>query len=293
MRLLVGYDASRSADQALMLITGLAWPAPSECRVVVACGVPFATSASVMVADAATLQAILDAAQGVAERLAAAASRRVDRPGLATTWEVGFGRLANTILEVADRFDPGLIVVGSLGRRPFTSALFGSVLADLFDHAPCPILVARGTKLKRVLLAEDGSPDAQAASTLTSRWPLFRAAEIRVVSVSEIRVLREIPTNPAAIGGQHVAQEALAAADELAGTTADRLSRAGLHAGRAVLQGDPAVEILGAARDWSADLIIIGSRGQTGLTRRLLGSVARQVLEHASCSVLVERRRWH
>jgi nucleotide-binding universal stress UspA family protein len=289
--MLVGYDGSESANEALMLVTGLAWPAPSECRVVVACWVPFATSASVMVADAATLQAILETGQRVAERLAVAASRQVDRPGLAATWEVGFGRLANKILEVADQFDPDLIVVGSLGRRPFTSALLGSVPADLFDHAPCPVLVARGTKLRRVLLADDGSLDAQAASTLLSRWPIFRAAQIRVVSVSEIRVLSETPTNPAAIAGHQIAHEALAAADELAGTTADRLSRVGLHASRAALRGDPAAEILAAAGDWPADLIIIGSQGQTGSVRRPLGSVARQVLQHASCSVLVERRR--
>jgi len=291
VRMLVGCDGSASADQALALVAGLAWPAPSECRIVVACGVPFATYAPGMVVDAATLQTIYDAQQEDAERLAAAASRRVDRPGLAATWEVGFGRPANTILDVADRFDPDLLVVGSRGLGPFTSALLGSVSEELVDHAPCPVLVARDTELRRVVLAEDGSPDAQAASTLLLRWPMFRACDIRVVSVSEVPVLPELPTEPAAIAGQRVAREALAVAHELARTTADRLSRAGLRADTSVRQGDPAAEVLAAAGDWSADLIIIGTRGQTGLTRLLHGSVARKILEHARCSVLIERRR--
>ena len=291
MRMLVGYDGSASADEALALVAGLAWPAPSECRIVVACGMPFATSAPGMVADAATLQTIYDAQQEDAERLATAASRRVDRPGLAATWEVGFSRPASTILDAAGRFHPELLVVGSRGMGPLTSALLGSVSEEIVDHAPCPVLVARGTDLQRVVLAEDGSPDAHAASTLVLDWPIFRACEIRVVGVSEVPVLPELPTEPAAIAGQQVARAALATANELAQMTAERLGRAGLRADAFVRQGDPAAQILAAAGDWSADLIIIGTRGQAGLTRLLHGSVARKVLEHAHCSVLVERRR--
>jgi hypothetical protein len=44
------------------------------------------------------------------------------------------------------------------------------------------------------------------------------------------------------------------------------------------------------AEEWDADLVIMGSHGRTGLARLLLGSVARNVLHHASCSVLVIRR---
>src|SRR5450759_51133 len=121
--MLVGYDGSASADQAVALVAGLAWPAPSECRIVVACGVQIETYAPGMVPDAETLQTIYDAKQNDAERLATAASQRIARPGLAATWEGGFNRPANTILDVADRFDPDLLVVGSRDLGPFTSAL--------------------------------------------------------------------------------------------------------------------------------------------------------------------------
>jgi hypothetical protein len=45
-----------------------------------------------------------------------------------------------------------------------------------------------------------------------------------------------------------------------------------------------------AARDCRADLIVTGTHGRTGLTRLVLGSVARNVLHHADCSVLVSRQ---
>jgi nucleotide-binding universal stress UspA family protein len=50
-----------------------------------------------------------------------------------------------------------------------------------------------------------------------------------------------------------------------------------------------AAEILSAAREMNADLIAIGSRGDGAMTRLLLGSVARNVLTHATCSVLIAR----
>jgi nucleotide-binding universal stress UspA family protein len=291
MRVLVGYDGSASADQALALVAGVAWPAKSECRVVVAYGVPFATYATGVVADAATLQTMYDAQQADAERLATAASERIARPDLTATAEAVFGRPATATLDVADRFGPDLLVVGTRGLGPLTSALVGSVSEELVDHAPCPVLVARGTALRRVLLAEDGSPDAQAASALLLHWPIFRGGEVRVVSVAERPDLGATTHEAGVAAAGRVAQAALATADQLAQTTVDRLSRGGLRADTAVRQGDPAAEILAAAGDWSADLIVIGTRGQTGLTRLLHGSVARKVLRHAHCSVLVERRR--
>jgi nucleotide-binding universal stress UspA family protein len=44
------------------------------------------------------------------------------------------------------------------------------------------------------------------------------------------------------------------------------------------------------AADWSADLIVIGSHGRSGLGRVLLGSVAEAVVRHAACPVLITRK---
>ena len=55
--------------------------------------------------------------------------------------------------------------------------------------------------------------------------------------------------------------------------------------------GDAAGEIIAAAEQRGADLIVLGSRGRTGLTRLLLGSVARNVLSGSTASVLVVRDR--
>lgn len=56
------------------------------------------------------------------------------------------------------------------------------------------------------------------------------------------------------------------------------------------LRNGPATDIIVAfAVARKADLIIMGSRGRTGLRRLLIGSVAERVVRHASCPVLVVR----
>ena len=58
-----------------------------------------------------------------------------------------------------------------------------------------------------------------------------------------------------------------------------------------LVQGDPATEIVKAALEWPADIIVIGSHGRAGISRVLLGSVAEAVTRHAPCPVLVVRAR--
>jgi nucleotide-binding universal stress UspA family protein len=53
--------------------------------------------------------------------------------------------------------------------------------------------------------------------------------------------------------------------------------------------GKPALEIVKSAKEWPADVIVLGSHGRTGVARVFLGSVAEAVLRHAPCSVLVIR----
>jgi nucleotide-binding universal stress UspA family protein len=52
-------------------------------------------------------------------------------------------------------------------------------------------------------------------------------------------------------------------------------------------EGLPETEILNIAREWEADLIVMGTHGRSGLDHILAGSVAEQVIRHAEIPVLV------
>jgi nucleotide-binding universal stress UspA family protein len=56
-----------------------------------------------------------------------------------------------------------------------------------------------------------------------------------------------------------------------------------------VISEPPSIALSGAAEANEADLIVVGSRGLTGLKHALLGSVAERTLRHAPCSVWVVR----
>jgi nucleotide-binding universal stress UspA family protein len=56
-----------------------------------------------------------------------------------------------------------------------------------------------------------------------------------------------------------------------------------------LLEGNPAMEILGVIRDAQCDLVVMGTHGRGGVTRLLMGSVAEQVVRRASCPVLIAK----
>jgi nucleotide-binding universal stress UspA family protein len=63
----------------------------------------------------------------------------------------------------------------------------------------------------------------------------------------------------------------------------------GVHCEKRLVRGDPLHGIIGLAEKESADLIVIGTHGRTGLRRVLMGSVAESVVRHAKCPVLTVR----
>lgn len=65
------------------------------------------------------------------------------------------------------------------------------------------------------------------------------------------------------------------------------LREQGLTVETAVRDGDPGPAVVDEAKGWGADLIVIGSRGHSGLRRLLEGSVSHYVVDHAHCPVEV------
>jgi nucleotide-binding universal stress UspA family protein len=138
---------------------------------------------------------------------------------------------------------------------------------------------------KRILLAVDESPVAAHAADVGGELAAVLGAELAFISV----------VDPSQIGAP---DSGVPAADlmALAEKDAKRLVAGfGQRApqGHAALEfvavGKPASEIVKTAREWPADVIVIGSHGRRGIDRVLLGSVAEAVMRHAGCSVLVVR----
>jgi nucleotide-binding universal stress UspA family protein len=83
------------------------------------------------------------------------------------------------------------------------------------------------------------------------------------------------------------------AADKFCKSVRNRLEKAvpGASIHYEIRKGVPKEEIIDAAIDWSADLILMGAHGQRGCPFNLLGSVSRTVLNHSPCSIEIVRAK--
>lgn len=292
MRILIAYDGSAGAAQAVALAEGIDWPAGSMVRVV---SVVEPATLLHWSTGAATpgLQEPDALAQVVAEQ--AAVVGRLSAPDRTVDTVLLRDRPASGLVDQAREFSADLVIVGSRGHGPIASLLLGSVSAEVVDHVPCPVFVARRSSLKRVVFGTDGSTTAAAAEDVLARWPILASVPIRVVSVAD--VVRPwttgiAPTMYAQALNAYAKDVAEAEAEHLGIATgsAKRLAEAGRWADAEMRTGDAAAEIIAVAQESGADLVVVGSRGQTGLKRIVLGSVARNVLVGSEASVLVIHR---
>ena len=276
MRVVVAHDGSPAAHVAADLVAAIDWPAGTVIRLVEA------APGEIRPLDPSSSGGSGTGEPGAATRGSAkleSVAQRIGRPTIHVEPVVLHGDAADVIIDETASFAADLLVTGSRRRGLVPSLLGLSAAGEIVDRAPCPVLVARSTSLRSVMLTTDGSDQSAAAIELVARWPIFDLARIHVVAVSADAPQtgrRRLAT--ASITGEHQRNVDAAAAP---------LMDAGRDVVTEVLHGRPGTEIVEAAKRRSVDVIVIGSRGRTGLGRTLLGSVAGEVLASAGCSVLI------
>ena len=297
MRILLAVDGSVSSDRAIQLLTGVPLPPDSVVRVV-SVHQPFtdllAMSWGTVGAPGASP---VESDQEVDIRHHHEAIGRAEialrRPGLRVEGFLLRGRPASSIVDEATSIGADLIVLGSRGHGVITTMVLGSTASEVVDHASCPVLVARSGSLGSIAFADDGSPSARIAESVIAS-PLFAGRHVDVLTVAETAV----PVAVGFVSGLHdqvvssygrSVDEARREVADVSETAAGRLRAAGVDADPVSLEGDPAGEIVRFAAERGTGTIVVGTRGHTGLSRLVLGSVARNVLLHAPCSVLVAR----
>lgn len=284
MRVLLAIDGSPSSGHALDLVAGLRWPAGSTIRLLTVVPIEIgwgATGAPNSDAERAATE-ILEHGQKILAPSQASVELSTSR-----------GRPASMILREARLFGPDLIVVGSRGHGPIASMILGSVSTEVLDRSRCPVLVVRRPTVGRVIIGVDGSPSAARIPGILAGWEILYGREAIVTHV--IPPATNVTEMPLPVGvlieSRDWRTDLAPRAERLTRTTVRRLREAGVAARADIRVGDPANELIKAAREWEADLIVTGSRGHSGLASVMLGSVARNVVLHAECSTLVLRRR--
>jgi nucleotide-binding universal stress UspA family protein len=198
---------------------------------------------------------------------------------------------ARVLAEVAEAKQADLVVVGSSRRSALGRLLPGTTAEQLLHEAPCPVAVAprgySGGDIRRVGVAYDGSPEADAALRAAESFALERGTALTVYCVVE-------PPSPsagmitAATGGEWPSDSATERAhDLLQGVVRD--APHGVRPEWLLLYGVPADEIAGRTYG-VVDLLFVGSHGYGPLRRALLGNVSGALVRAAGCPVVVTPR---
>ncbi len=227
------------------------------------------------------------------------------KQGLKVYPEVVEGMPAPEILTAVEQQQIDLVVVGTKGLSGMKRFLLGSVSEWVLHDVLCSVLVVRGrprwaaatsSRGIHVLLAMDGSQDSWNAVAFLKTLHLPCSSHLTILHVVEkpaalialAWVSAHIDTTTFSEDCSRTGQQAGA---QLLGNTQRDLMQEGFTVETKLTEGHAADEILKVAHTVRADLIVVGSKGVTGLRRlMMLGGVSHKVVRHARCSVLVVRK---
>lgn len=224
----------------------------------------------------------------VAPAIEPSAARLVLRSG-----EVGAEVAAEAAGWAAD-----LVVVGTHGRRGLDRWELGSVAEQVIRTSPAPVLavppgaapVAGGEEppFRRVLCALDLGP----SSSVTLEHALSMALRGKA-AITVLHVLEDLPESGSRMQLRLGAQWFAAYRESVENKAREQLRellpeevRAACEVDERLVPGSPHRRIVGFARQWPADLVVIGAQGGRSLSLAVFGSTTARVLREASCPVL-------
>lgn len=197
------------------------------------------------------------------------------------------------IVRRAEAWNADLIVVGSHGKTGVSRALLGSVAEQVVRTAHCSVLVSRAAHRSGVVMAatdlsEPSLPALKAAAEEARR----RGAKLVVVHALESS-LATYGAPVAALFGSTVSvptpDDRKQVREWLTSAIGDAMRGFGAEGEALVFEGGVVPSVVGAVEERRADLLVVGTRGRTGISRLLLGSVAEKLVRLVDCSVLVAR----
>jgi nucleotide-binding universal stress UspA family protein len=202
------------------------------------------------------------------------------------TTQLVVGSPSDVIAATAESFQADLVIMGARGLGPVKERLFGSVSHRVLATAPCAKLVVNGPvkSLRQILLPLQGQADADAAIRFLTLKPFRDPVELVLITVLPTTT-PPWPVDSSA--AEQLEHRALQSAKDFIDDVNGRIQAIGYQARGTAVLGSPSVTILEQADKLRPDLLLMGSRGRSGVTRFVLGSVSHAVLHQARYPVLV------
>lgn len=292
--MLFATDGSSGADEALgLLLTSFD---PAGVHVVEVMSVTRSVAAYRSGAESrAAASSLATGHQQAAEAVVHLAAQRLRDAGFRVVETIRSGHPADSIVNHVTSTLPDIVVLGSRGLGGLRRPLIGSVSGKVVRYAPTSVLVARTSEpIRRVVLGYDASPDADRALELITTLPLMASPAISVCTTYEVVAPFRSGIAPTMIAQVNAAYRdslrwAREAAEAIAAIAVGRFGERGFEASSRIAQGSPHEQLAIAVGKLGADLVVVGSRGLSGIERFFLGSTSATLVAQPPTSVLVAR----
>jgi nucleotide-binding universal stress UspA family protein len=287
-RVLVATDFSPHADRALAHALELVKLFDAELEVFTSAYVPPQALAALALGMAPGL--VDDVRREAAQRLDALAGTLRAR-GLRASGSSSTEEPSTAICERAAAIGADLVALGTRGHTGLAHVVFGSVAERVAQTAPCAVLTAHADSpppapYRCVLVPTDFSPDSNAAAA----W----ARELVSRTGGKLVLLHAYDLPQLVLTGSALAAASVEKA--LADSARERLAElratlSGVQVETVISAARPDPAIFESAERVHADLIVLGTRGRTGLAHVVLGSTAERIIRRAHVPVVAVKAR--
>jgi nucleotide-binding universal stress UspA family protein len=278
MKILIGYDGSDHANDAL--------------KDLLKAGLPVEAQAVVISIPKFERDGLLEGAPGsdeVVEEAPAIAKQASDIiRGYFPAWEVradvAVGSAVRVVAKKARQWNPNLIVLGLQDGTESSRLYFGDVSRRIAIGAKYSVRVARGINADtedtpRVLLCVDGSTYTEAAVGAVASRDWLKGTEVRILTV----------VNPFDYSIPEFLDKAIDRAKAYHRIIANELDRAPVFTSSIVLEGEAEQVILKVAENWRPDSLFIAPHSGNRFSRFLPSRVSATIVARAKCAVELAR----
>jgi nucleotide-binding universal stress UspA family protein len=237
-----------------------------------------------------------DAQQKKATEIVDRVKDKLQSAGYSVITSICWGKPAEQIINKAREIEADLLIIGARGMSDSSRFPIGGVAQKVMKYSHTNVLIARERepRIRRILIAFDGSKHSNTAVRFLQELPLPQQSHIFPVTVvqSHMEAIVKTPTLNLETN-QHILEE-LKAMEEQAGrnlldAAGESFRKNGYKVTPLLLKGEPAEEILNAADTLNPELIVVGARGLSGIETFFLGSVSQRIARFANFSVLIVR----
>jgi nucleotide-binding universal stress UspA family protein len=205
--------------------------------------------------------------------------------------------VADSIREYVDQREIDLVVMGTHGRKGLDRLLLGNVANKLVRHAPCPVMTVREEvpwmegdeelTYDDILAPIDFSDHSQEALRVSKLFADRYQARLHLMFVAEQRTVPTFSdTGLPGIGVVEMDPEIVKNAEEALKQLNENIEGPEVKSAYHVREGNVSRNVIDFAETHGVSLIVMATRGLTGVDRFLLGSNTERIVRVAPCPVL-------